>query len=194
MHLRNVAAILPFALLAACGGAGPEGEGAATEIPATEAPAIETHAVAPAAVETATAPATEETATPTASASPVSAAPASPVAASSAPAAPAPAATPAKAAMGPPASFAVCRACHSVEPGRNGVGPTLAGIVGSKAGEVPGYTFSPALKGSGIVWNRATLDTWLKSPMKMVPGTKMVMAVPDAAKRKEIIDYLETLK
>jgi cytochrome c len=97
------------------------------------------------------------------------------------------------AAMPPPA-FAQCRACHSVEPGRNGVGPTLFGIVGSKAGDVAGYNFSPALAKSGIVWDRASLDTWLQGPMRMAPGTKMVQFQPDPAKRKAIIDYLETLR
>lgn len=93
-----------------------------------------------------------------------------------------------------PPAFATCRSCHSTEPGRNGIGPTLHGVMGAKAGEVPGYASSPALKGSGITWDRETLDTWLQGPMKMVPGTKMVLPVPDPAKRKAIIDYLETLK
>lgn len=94
----------------------------------------------------------------------------------------------------PPAEFAMCRACHSVEPGKNGIGPSLHGIVGEKAGDVPGYAFSAPLKASGIVWNRATLDEWLTNPMKMVPGTKMVIPVSDPAKRKALIDYLVSLK
>lgn len=103
--------------------------------------------------------------------------------------------TPALAAPpAPPPAFATCRTCHSVEPGRNGIGPTLRGIVGSKAGDVPGYSFSPALKKSGIVWNSATLDRWLQGPMKMVPGTKMALPVADPARRKAIIAYLATLK
>lgn len=112
------------------------------------------------------------------------------------PAASAPAATQAAPASGAaaPAAFAVCRSCHSVEAGRNGVGPTLFGIAGSKAGEVPSYAFSPALKASGITWTRENLDTWLQGPMKMVPGTKMVIGVPDPEKRAAILDYLETLK
>ena len=112
-------------------------------------------------------------------------------------ASPAPSATAAAttvAAAAAPAEVAICKSCHAFEPGKNGVGPTLFGIVGSKAGEVPGYAFSPALKASGIVWDREKLDAWLQGPMKMVPGTKMVIAVPDAARRKAIIDYLETLK
>lgn len=93
-----------------------------------------------------------------------------------------------------PPAFMVCRSCHATQAGQNGIGPTLAGIVGSKAGAAPGYAFSPALKASGIVWDRASLDTWLKGPMRMVPGTKMVIPVSDPAKRKAIIDYMETLK
>ncbi|WP_395330208.1 cytochrome C [Novosphingobium sp. BL-8H] len=107
--------------------------------------------------------------------------------------APEPVATTGAADTAPPA-FAICRSCHSVEAGRNGVGPTLHGIVGSKAGDVAGFPFSPALKQSGITWDRQSLDTWLQGPMKMVPGTRMVIAVPDAEKRKAIIDYLEKQK
>ncbi|MBT0667680.1 c-type cytochrome [Novosphingobium profundi] len=93
-----------------------------------------------------------------------------------------------------PAAFQICKTCHSVEAGRNMVGPSLHGIVGSTAGDVPGYAFSPALKASGIVWTPEKLDEWLQGPMKMVPGTKMVQMIPDPAKRQEIIAYLETLK
>lgn len=94
-----------------------------------------------------------------------------------------------------PSSFAMCKTCHSVEKGKHMIGPSLAGIVGTKAGDVPGYTFSPAMKASGLTWDDATLDEFLTSPMKKVPGTKMTYAgQPDAAKRAEIIAYLKTLK
>jgi cytochrome c len=108
-------------------------------------------------------------------------------------ASPAPATTAAMVDPAPP-EFMVCRSCHSTQAGQNGIGPALADIVGSKAGAAPGYAFSPALKASGIVWDRASLDTWLQGPMKMVPGTRMVIPVSDPTKRKAIIDYLETLK
>jgi cytochrome c len=111
-----------------------------------------------------------------------------------APASPAAATSPETSTSNAPAAFATCRSCHSVEPGKNGVGPSLFGIVGTKAGDVPGYNFSPALKASGVTWDRQTLDTWLRGPMKMVPGTKMVIGVPNPEKRKEVIDYLESLK
>jgi cytochrome c len=81
-----------------------------------------------------------------------------------------------------------------VQPGRSGVGPSLAGIWGRKAGSLQGYAYSAPLKASGIVWDRASLDTWLQGPMKMVPGTRMVIGMTDPTGRKAVIDYLETLK
>lgn len=75
------------------------------------------------------------------------------------------------------------------------VGPSLFGIVGTKAGEVAGFTFSPAMKASGLTWDEATLDEYLAAPMKKVPGTKMTYAgQSDPAKRKELIEYLKALK
>ncbi|MDP3691522.1 copper-containing nitrite reductase [Bradyrhizobium sp.] len=66
-----------------------------------------------------------------------------------------------------------CRACHSLEAGKNGLGPSLAGIVGEKAAAVPGYNFSPAMKMSNLTWDAATLDAYLADPQKVVPGNKM---------------------
>lgn len=99
------------------------------------------------------------------------------------------------AADGAPLAFGICKSCHSVEKGKNMIGPSLAGIVGTKAGDVAGFSFSPALKGSGLTWDDATLDKWLENPMKLVPGTRMTYSgQTDPAKRKAIIDYLKTLK
>lgn len=99
------------------------------------------------------------------------------------------------AADGKPAAFAQCAACHSAEPGKHGIGPSLAGVYGTKAGEISGYAFSEKLKASGLTWDDATLDKWLSGPMKLVPGTKMSYAgMADAAKRKELIEYMKTLK
>ena len=96
--------------------------------------------------------------------------------------------------MEQPAAFAVCKACHAVEPGKQGVGPSMAGIFGRKAGSVEGYNYSPALAAADITWDRASLDSWLEAPTQMVPGTKMILRVPDAEKREAIIDYLESIK
>jgi len=101
----------------------------------------------------------------------------------------------AQATAKPPAAFMQCRSCHAVEPGRHGVGPSLFAVYGTKAGELPGYSFSAAMKDSGLTWDDATLDKWLEAPAKLVPGTKMIYAgMPDPAKRKDVIEYMKALK
>lgn len=173
--------------LAACGGGNEE----QTTPAATE--------TAPAAAETA-APVTDEAPVPGETPSPEptpTEAPSPTPTASPAAARTAAAATATAAASGPvaePASFAVCKACHSVEPGKNGIGPTLAGVWNARAGHVSGFDYSEALLDSGLVWNQANLDKYLLDPRGVVPGTKMAFAgVKDAAKRQEIIDYLKGL-
>jgi len=69
--------------------------------------------------------------------------------------------------------FRKCQACHSLEPGKNGLGPSLAGVIGKKASGVPNYNYSPAMKGSNLTWDVATLDAYLSDPQKLVPGNKM---------------------
>jgi len=85
-----------------------------------------------------------------------------------------------------------CMGCHSLD--YNDVGPMHRGVVGRKAGSVPDYAYSFALKASGIVWDPASLDRWLTNPQKMVPGAKMFYSVPDAQGRADIIAYLATQK
>ncbi|MCP3379463.1 MULTISPECIES: cytochrome c family protein [unclassified Bradyrhizobium] len=82
-----------------------------------------------------------------------------------------------------------CADCHSIA--ENGVGPMHKGVVGRKAGSVPGYDYSPDLKNSGIVWTEENLDKWLTGPQAMVPETKMFFDVPDAQDRADIIAYLK---
>lgn len=94
-----------------------------------------------------------------------------------------------------PAAFAICAACHSTQPGKTIFGPSLAGVASRKAGSLPGYVYSDALRKSGLTWDAGNLDQWLTSPQKTVPGTKMPFAgIADPAKRKEVVDYLLTLK
>jgi cytochrome c len=82
-----------------------------------------------------------------------------------------------------------CADCHSIT--ENNVGPMHKGVVGRKAGSVPGYDYSPDLKNSGIVWTEDNLDKWLVNPQAMVPETKMFFDVPDAQDRADIIAYLK---
>ncbi len=93
-----------------------------------------------------------------------------------------------------PAAFFQCRSCHAIEPGRQMIGPSLAGIFGTRAGDVAGYNFSPAMKQATIVWDEKTLDAFLQDPRQVVPGTKMVFpGIKDDARRAEVIAYLKTL-
>ncbi len=69
--------------------------------------------------------------------------------------------------------FRKCQACHSIEPGKNLLGPSLAGIIGRKAGTEQNYNYSPAMKSADIVWSEKTLDRYLEDPAKTVPGNKM---------------------
>ena len=88
--------------------------------------------------------------------------------------------------------FVKCQACHSIEKGVNKVGPSLHGIVGTKAGDVPGYNFTDAMKNSGLTWDEATLDKYLTSPRKTVPGTRMVFpGLPKEQDRQDVIAYLK---
>ena len=98
------------------------------------------------------------------------------------------------AAAGKQVFTTTCGACHSTEPRVNMIGPSLAGIVGSKSGAVPGYSFSPALKAANITWAEQTLDKFLENPKQDVHGTKMPIMVPNPKDRDNVIAYLETLK
>jgi len=82
-----------------------------------------------------------------------------------------PAATVAEAG-GKPAAFAQCAACHAVEPGKHGVGPSLAGVYGTKSGELAGYAFSDAMKQANLTWDDKTLDEYLANPMKVCPAPR----------------------
>jgi cytochrome c len=83
-----------------------------------------------------------------------------------------------------------CLACHSLASDR--VGPHHCGLIGRKAGSVPGFTYSEAMKKSKLTWDEKTLDRFLQNPMKMVPGTSMTYAgVPDAKDRADVIAYLQ---
>jgi cytochrome c len=73
--------------------------------------------------------------------------------------------------------FSVCRPCHAIGPDAvNMLGPELNGLDGRHSGTAPGYPYSEANKSSGIVWNEATFEQYIKDPQKMVPGTKMFFA------------------
>lgn len=180
LAVKTATALALVLALAGCGGGAEE----ASE-PAATPEAVETAAPS----DTAT-PAPGETPTPGATPSaPPSATPSPTATATSA----APSPTPV-AAAGPPTVFNQCTACHSVERGENGLGPSLAGVFGRRAAAVPGFTYSQAMEESGLTWNQGNLDRFLENPRGVVAGTTMAYnGVKDAAQRRALIDYLKTL-
>ena len=89
--------------------------------------------------------------------------------------------------------FAVCKACHQIgENAKNVVGPTLNGLIGRKAGSVPGYSYSVANKDSGITWNESTFREYIKDPKAKIPGTKMIYAgLKDEKRTTDLIAFLK---
>jgi cytochrome c len=81
-----------------------------------------------------------------------------------------------------------CSACHSID--FNGTGPMHRNLFGRKAGSVPGFPYSQALKDAKVVWGEDTLARWLTDPEKFIPGQRMFISVPDAQERADILAYL----
>ena len=94
--------------------------------------------------------------------------------------------------------FARCRACHSLEDGKNGVGPHLFGIVGRPVASVADYSYSDAMKAyaeGGTVWDHEHLAVYVEKPKDEVPGTKMVFpGLRKPEDRENLVCYLETAK
>ncbi len=83
-----------------------------------------------------------------------------------------------------------CLACHALAYDR--VGPRHCGLFGRRAGSVPGFDYSPAMKNSNITWNAETLERFLAKPLAVVPGTTMTYdGVADPQDRRDLIAYLK---
>ncbi|WP_223861625.1 c-type cytochrome [Geminicoccus harenae] len=88
-----------------------------------------------------------------------------------------------------------CAVCHTVEPDKNRVGPTLHGVYGRTAGSVENFRYSDAMKETGWTWDQEHLDTYLANPKQAIPGNKMIFAgVKKDEDRANLIAYLETVK
>jgi nitrite reductase (NO-forming) len=89
--------------------------------------------------------------------------------------------------------FRKCQACHSMEPGRNILGPSLAGVIGRKSGSEPGYSYSPAMRQTDIVWDAKNLDAYLADPAMTIPGNRMPFpGLKTENDRKDIIAFLSS--
>ncbi|SEH43983.1 c-type cytochrome [Magnetospirillum fulvum] len=96
-----------------------------------------------------------------------------------------------------PTAFNQCKACHSIEAGKNGVGPSLSGAYGRKVGLAPNYKYSPAHLASGMTIDEAMLTKYLANPKETIPGNKMGASfggLKNPADVAAVIAYLKTVK
>jgi cytochrome c2 len=91
--------------------------------------------------------------------------------------------------------FQRCAICHAIAPGTGTTfGPPLGGVVGRKAGTVPGFSYSDAMTRSGVVWDRATLDKFIAHPQQVVRGNRMPFTgLDNDAQRANLLAYLESV-
>jgi nitrite reductase (NO-forming) len=88
--------------------------------------------------------------------------------------------------------FRKCQACHSLDAGKNLVGPSLAGVLGKKSAADPNFAYSPAMKQAGVTWSRDTLDAYLADPQKSMPGNRMPFpGLKSDHDRADVIAFLE---
>ena len=88
--------------------------------------------------------------------------------------------------------FKKCVACHSLQEGKNKIGPSLYNLIDRKAGLVEGYKYSKAMKNSGVVWDEESLDEFLIKPRKFIPKTKMSFrGIKNKSLRDDLIFFLK---
>ena len=88
--------------------------------------------------------------------------------------------------------FRKCVACHSLQEGKNKMGPPLNNLLGRKAGSVKGYKYSKAMKNSGVVWDEESLDKFLTKPRKFIPKTKMSFrGIKKKSLRDDLISFFK---
>ena len=86
-----------------------------------------------------------------------------------------------------------CAACHQVAQTRNGQGPHLVGLVGRPAASVEGFSYSPALRATGLTWSAENLNAFLANPQDVARGTRQPIRVAGEVDRADLVAYLSTL-
>lgn len=88
-----------------------------------------------------------------------------------------------------------CVACHSMDSSKNSFGPSLFGVIGRKAGSLPRYAYSTAMKNAGFIWDDNYLRDWINDNEKFLPGTRMRhVSISDITEQDYLLAYIKTLK
>jgi len=91
--------------------------------------------------------------------------------------------------------FEHCIACHAVDPGKQGFGPDLHGVVGRPAASLPNFVYSEALKKSKVIWTEYNLRAWMSGNDKMIPGTRMRhVSITDVTEQDYLLAFLSSLQ
>jgi cytochrome c len=88
-----------------------------------------------------------------------------------------------------------CRTCHTIKEGDNRQGPNLHKIIGRKAGSLPNYNYSSAMKGAGFVWDEQKLERFIANPDEVVPGNNMkpYSGLASTDDRAKVITFLQSV-
>ena len=95
--------------------------------------------------------------------------------------------------------FNKCKACHTLKAGKHRVGPSLAGIVGRKAGTAAGYKKYKGMKGADWTWDEASLAEYLADPKKFAKArtgkrSAMTLKLKKKKDRENVIAFLKAAK
>ena len=87
-----------------------------------------------------------------------------------------------------------CRSCHADDASLKSYGPSLVGVIGRKAGSIEGFTYSDALRSSGLVWTAESLRAWMANNTGIMPGTRMRhVGITDISEQDFILEYLRSI-
>ncbi|WP_312846870.1 c-type cytochrome [Stappia sediminis] len=87
-----------------------------------------------------------------------------------------------------------CSVCHTLKPDdANRAGPTLYKLFGRKAGSLPGYPYSDALKRADFTWTEETVSNLFDhGPDVVTPGSKMpIQRLKDHKTRDALVAFLK---
>ncbi len=96
-------------------------------------------------------------------------------------------------------TFKWCSFCHNMQPGgdQHKVGPNLYNIMGQRAGTVPGFGYSDAMRAArerGLVWTDETVAAYIADPQRWMPGTTMIVSsgpIPDPKVQAAVVNLLK---